>query len=110
MEKCIFCKIIDRDLPSDIVYEDEKIMSFKDINQKAPFHILILPKKHIESVNHLKKEDAGLIGYLFLAAKKIAKEKHLKGYKLVLNVGKKGGQLIDHIHLHFLAGENVKMP
>ena len=107
---CIFCKIIDKNIPSDIVYEDERVMSFKDISPKAPFHILILPKKHIESVNHLKKNDIDLIGYLFLTAKKIAEQKHFAGYKLVINVGRKGGQLIDHMHLHFLAGEDIKMP
>ena len=107
---CIFCKIIDKNMPSDIVYEDDRVMGFKDINPKAPFFILVLPKKHIESVNHLEKKDIDLMGYLFLTAKKIAEQKHLEGYKLVINVGRKGGQLIDHMHLHFLAGKDIKMP
>lgn len=107
---CLFCKIINKELPSDIVYENEKVISFKDINPKAPVHLLILPKKHIPSVNHLEEVDKGLIGDLFLAAKDTAKDKNLNGYKLVVNIGREGGQLIDHLHLHLLSGKPIKMP
>lgn len=91
-------------MPSDIVYEDEKVISFKDIHPKAPIHFLILPKKHIPSVDHLEEADKELVGNLFLTAKAIAKNRNINGYKLVINVGKEGGQLIDHLHLHLLGG------
>lgn len=92
-------------MSSEIIYEDKKIIAFKDIKPKAPVHILIIPKKHIPSVNHLEETDKELIGELFLIAQKIAKEKELKGYRLMINVGRAGGQIIDHLHLHLLSGE-----
>ncbi len=103
---CLFCQIINKEIPADIMYEDEKFVVFKDIKPKAPIHLLIVPKKHILSVQHLEIEDKELIGELFLLAKKIAQEKGIagKGYKLVFCVGKGGGQTIEHIHLHLLAG------
>lgn len=109
---CLFCKIINKEVSSEIVYEDDKFISFKDINPKAPIHFLIVPKKHIPSIDHLEIEDKELIGGLFLTAKKIAREQGAskKGYKLVFNVGKGGGQLIDHIHLHLLSGKPVQLP
>lgn len=112
MPECLFCKIIKKKVPAEIIYEDEDIIAFKDIHPKAPFHFLIVPKRHISSVAALKKEDAELAGRLILAAKKIAQEQGLaeKGYKLVFNVGRGGGQLIDHIHLHFLSGKLREMP
>lgn len=110
MEDCLFCKIIKKEIPAEIVCENEEVIAFKDIKPKASLHILILPKKHIESVNHLGVEDKYLMGDLFLAAKKIAKEKNLEGYKLAVNVGRKGGQLIDHLHLHLLGGEIKDIP
>jgi histidine triad (HIT) family protein len=103
---CIFCKILNKELPADIIYEDEKILAFKDIHPKAPIHILIIPKDHIISVDHLKEENKELIGELILAAKKIAEMKGLStGYKLTINVGKDGGQEVDHLHLHLLGGK-----
>ncbi|MBZ9577489.1 histidine triad nucleotide-binding protein [Patescibacteria group bacterium] len=107
---CIFCKIANKEIPKDFVYEDEKIMAFEDINPKAPVHLLIIPKKHIPSVDHLGVEDKTLMGEIILTAKKIAKEKDLKGYKLIINVGRSAGQLIDHLHLHLLAGRPMRMP
>lgn len=107
---CIFCKIIKRGIPSDIVFETDKVIAFKDIRPKAEVHILIVPKRHIISVNHLKKGDKVLIGELILASQKIAKEKKLKGYKLIFNVGREGGQLIPHLHLHLLSGKLVEFP
>jgi len=103
---CIFCRIINREMPADIVYEDDKTIAFKDIHPKAPIHILIVPKKHIETVNHLAEEDKELIGELFLAAQKVADKAGIKdkGYKLSFNVGRGAGQLVDHIHLHMLGG------
>ncbi len=103
---CIFCKIIKGDIPSEIIYEDKGFIVFKDIKPKAPIHILIVPKRHIISVNHLTKRHKDLVGELFLLAKKVAKIVKLdkKGYKLVFNVGRGGGQMIDHLHLHLLGG------
>jgi len=102
---CIFCKIINKEKPSDFVYEDDNFIVLKDINPKAPVHLLIIPKKHIDSVNHFKEEDKELIGEMILCAKKIAKKKGLTGYKLLINVGRKAGQVIDHVHIHLLASE-----
>jgi len=105
MEDCIFCKIAKGEIPSSKVFENDELIAFNDINPKAKTHILIVPKKHIESVKHLEATDKELIGELFLVAKKIAEEKNLSGYKLVINVGREGGQLVDHLHLHLLSGD-----
>ncbi len=103
---CLFCKIAQETVPASIIYKDDEFVVFKDINPKAPIHILIIPRKHIVSINHLEAEDESLIGKMFLTAKKIAKKLEIdeKGYKLVFNVGRGGGQIIDHLHLHLLAG------
>ncbi len=106
---CIFCKIIDKETSSDVVYENDEIIVIKDANPKTPVHLLIIPKKHISSVNHIEAEDKALMGDLILTAKKIAKEKNLKGYKLLINVGREGGQIIDHIHLHLLSGRPTEI-
>lgn len=101
---CIFCKIINKELPGNFVYEDATLVAFKDIHPKAPTHILIVPKKHIHSIIEVKAEDRELLGDLLLAAQKIARDLKLdnSGYKLLFNVGRGGGQLIDHLHLHLL--------
>jgi len=109
MPSCLFCKIVNKELPSEIVYESKNFLAFKDINPKADFHILIVPKKHIESANHLSLQDKDLLLEMFLIAKKISQQNQFKGYKLAINVGRKGGQLIDHFHLHFLAGKIKEM-
>lgn len=103
MDECLFCRIAKKEIPSEMVYEDENFVAFKDIRPKAPFHILIVPRKHIHSVDHLEVSDRELMGDLILVAKKISKEKKLQGYKLQINVGKEGGQEIDHLHLHLLS-------
>jgi len=100
---CLFCKIIKKELPSEIVYEDDNILAFKDINPRAPVHFLIVPKKHIPSVDHVEFQDKELMGDLILAAQKIAKEKKLRGYRLQINVGRSAGQIVDHLHLHLLS-------
>ncbi|HHE76412.1 MAG TPA: histidine triad nucleotide-binding protein [Candidatus Parcubacteria bacterium] len=105
MENCIFCKIINKEASADFVYEDERIVVIKDIHPQAPVHLLIIPKKHIVSIAHLKDEDKELIAEMIIVAKKVAEEKKLKGYKLIFNVGREGGQIVDHIHLHLLAGK-----
>ncbi len=101
---CLFCKIANKKTPAEIVYENDKVVAFKDIHPRAPIHLLIVPKKHITSVDHLELQDKELVGELILAAQKIAKEKKLNGYKLIINVGRPAGQVIDHLHLHLLAG------
>lgn len=100
---CIFCKIINGEIPSVKVFEDDKIVAFNDINPKAKIHVLIVPKKHIESVKHLEEYDKELMGEIILAAQKIAKDKNLDGYKLIINVGREGGQLVDHLHWHLVS-------
>jgi histidine triad (HIT) family protein len=102
---CIFCKIAKGEIPSAKVFEDDQLLAFNDINPKARVHILIVPKKHIESIKHIERIHKELIGEMFLVAQKIAKEKDLAGYKLVFNVGREGGQLVDHLHLHLLSGD-----
>ena len=106
---CLFCKIAKGEVPSDIVYEDDKIIAFKDIHPKAPVHILILPKKHIPSVNQLEPEDKELVGESILVAQKIAKEQGVakSGYRLSFNIGKDAGQTIEHLHLHLMGGEKL---
>ena len=100
---CIFCKIAKGEIPSTKVFENENVFAFLDINPKAKIHILIIPKKHIESIKHLEKNDAELVGELILTAQKIAKEKNMQGYKLIFNVGREGGQMVDHLHLHLVS-------
>jgi histidine triad (HIT) family protein len=111
MKECIFCKIVKKEVPTEeILYENEKVVAFKDINPRAPIHLLIVPKKHIDSVKTLEDSDRELVGELIMVAKKIAKEKGIEGYKLVFNVGREGGQIIEHLHLHFLAGKPITLP
>jgi len=109
MKDCIFCKIVDKEVPADILYEDNNVIVFKDIKPKAPLHILIVPKKHIPSINHLELEDKELIGEMFLAAKKMAKKQGVAktGYRLVFDTGKNAGQTVDHLHLHLLGGKKL---
>ncbi len=109
MEDCIFCKIIRREIPSDIVYEDEEIIAFKDINPAAPIHILVIPKKHIVSLVEINKEDEALIGRIYAVINKIAEGQGVKekGYRVIVNCGKDGGQEVGHLHFHLLAGKKL---
>jgi len=106
---CIFCKIINGEIPSEKVFENDKLVAFKDMNPNARVHILVVPKKHIESIRHLEEIDKELVGELFLATQKIADDNNLKGYKLVVNVGREGGQKIDHLHVHLLSPDASKI-
>lgn len=108
MTDCIFCKIAKKEIPAEVVLEKERVMAFTDIRPKAPFHALIIPKEHIASVMDLDSSRPGLPGELVITAKEIAKLKNLEGYKLIFNVGRKGGQIVDHVHLHLLGGWNDK--
>ena len=111
MSKCIFCQIAGGEVPSDIVYKDSEIVAFSDMNPEAPVHILIVPKKHIESLNTAEPEDAALMGRMLLTGARLAQENKLdKGYRLVLNVGREAGQSIDHLHFHLLGGRYLAWP
>lgn len=107
---CIFCKISKGEIPSTKVLETDRVFAFLDISPKAKTHILIVPKKHIESVKTLQAQDQGLVAEMIFAAKEIAEKKGLPGYKLVFNVGRDGGQIVDHLHLHLLSGDVSDLP
>lgn len=106
MEDCLFCKIIKGEIPSIKVYEYEDILAFNDINPAAPIHILVIPKKHIESLAHMQKEDEAIVGKIYGVINKIAEEKGFKenGYRVIVNCGKDAGQEVMHLHFHVLAG------
>lgn len=101
-EECIFCKIIDKKIPSEIVYEDEKCVAFKDINPKARVHLLLCPRKHIPTIADLEEGDEKLIGHLVKIAKELAAKNNCKGYQLLFNVGREAGQIVFHVHLHLM--------
>jgi len=109
---CLFCKIIAGEIPSEVVYEDEQVTAFRDINPVAPTHILIIPNKHIASINELTPGDESLVGHLFAAAKDLAKQEGIaeSGYRLIINVGPHGGQEIYHLHLHLIGGQKMRYP
>ena len=108
MKDCLFCKIAQKEVSSDIVYEDDKFVVFRDINPQAALHLLIVPRKHIHSIDHVEPEDKELMGDLILTAQKVARQHSLAGYKLHFNVGKEGGQVVDHLHLHLLANLHLR--
>ena len=106
----VFTKIINKELPADIVYEDELCLAFKDINPQAPIHILLIPKKEIPSSQEIQKEDQALMGYLMLKIPEIAKQLNLSSYRLVVNTGSDAGQTVFHIHIHILGGRKLDWP
>jgi len=109
MSDDLFLKIIEREIPADIVYETDDVLAFRDISPKAPTHILIIPKTHIRTANDIQSEHAELIGKLFLAATELAKREGVAedGYRLVMNCNSDGGQEVFHIHLHLLGGRKM---
>lgn len=109
---CLFCKIINGDIPSSKVYEDELVYAFRDIEPQAPVHILIVPKEHISSANELTVENASVVGHIFAVAAKIAKEEGIAegGYRIVNNCGEDGGQTVQHLHFHMLGGRSLQWP
>lgn len=110
MENCLFCKIIKEEIPTDKIYEDDEILAFKDINPKAPVHILVIPKKHIACAKDITKEDEDLIGRMFTVINKIAKEYKLdNGYRIINNCGEDGGQEVMHLHFHLLGGKKLSI-
>ena len=108
----IFTKIINREIPSDIVFENDKVIAFKDINPQAPVHILVVPKKEIATINDIKEEDKELIGEVYLAIGKIAAQLGIaeEGYRVIANCNEYGGQEVFHIHFHLLGGEKLGPP
>jgi len=112
MSNCIFCKIGKGEIESEVVWEKDDIVAFRDVNPQAPTHILIIPKKHIPMVSKIQKEDQALVGKMILTAKEVAEREGLdeKGYRLVLNNGEFGGQAVYHIHLHLLGGRHMEWP
>ena len=111
---CIFCKIVKKEIPAEIIYKDDLVVAFGDVRPIAPVHILIIPKIHIESITDLKEKHETLAGRMIIAAKKIAENQGIakNGYKLLFRVGKHGGQEVPHIHLHLIGGaplsENIR--
>ncbi len=109
MEDCIFCKIINREIPSDIVYEDDEVIAFKDIRPVTPVHILVIPKKHISSLVELTEEDEAVIGKIYTVINKVVKDVGIleKGFRVIVNCGDDGGQEVKHIHFHVLGGRKL---
>ena len=106
---CIFCKIINKEIPSKIVYEDEEVLAFEDIAPQAPVHIVVIPKKHIAKITEIEKEDEALIGKIYSVINKIAREKQIaeEGFRVIINCGENGGQEVKHIHFHLLGGKKL---
>ena len=111
-DDCLFCKIIDRKVPASIVYENERILAFTDINPQAPTHILVIPKRHIATLNDLRPEDDAIAGELIRRAAQIASERGISadGFRTVFNTGPAAGQTVSHIHLHVLGGRGMTWP
>ena len=109
MEDCLFCKIVKGEIPSTVVYEDDEILAFNDIEPIAPIHILVVPKKHITSLAHMEDGDEEIVGKIYKVINKIAEEKNFKedGYRVVVNCGENGGQEVMHLHFHVLAGKKL---
>lgn len=106
MKDCIFCQIVNGKTDTDLIYENDKVVAFKDVNPQAPVHILIVSRKHIPSVKELQEEDRDIVTDMIWAAKEIAERKELTGYRLKIHVGRSAGQEIDHLHLHLLSNNN----
>ena len=113
MTSCVFCKIAQGDIPAQIIYEDESVIAFKDLSPKAPVHVLIVPKKHVQSVAHFQPEDKELAAHIFVdVVPKLAAQLKLTdaGFRLVMNTGSDGGQSVPHLHVHLLGGRKMTWP
>ena len=106
---CIFCNIVDGKIPSDVIFQDEKVIAFRDINPQSPMHMLVIPKKHFTSLVDITQEEIPLIGHMVVVANQLARDKGISetGYRLVINIGKQGGQLVPHLHLHIMGGRQL---
>jgi histidine triad (HIT) family protein len=108
---CLFCKIVEQQIPSTPVYQDDQVYAFADISPRAPVHILIVPREHIASLHEASKDHSALLGHLLWVAAEIARQKGLtKGHRVVVNTGGEGGQTVDHLHLHLLGGRQLTWP
>lgn len=106
---CIFCKIVAKEVPSEIIYEDEKVLVFKDLEPKAPVHVLVIPKTHISSVMEIHEENSEIISHIFKVIKKLSSKLDLQnGFRVINNCGKYGGQTVNHIHFHVLGGQQLE--
>jgi len=106
---CIFCQIVAGKVPSNILYQDEEVIAFRDVNPQSPTHLLIIPRRHILSLAHLSKAELSLIGHMVDVANQLAKKEGIaeKGYRLAINCGEQGGQLVPHLHMHLLGGRKL---
>jgi histidine triad (HIT) family protein len=110
-EKTIFKRIIDGEIPADIVYQDEQCLAFRDIHPQAPTHVLVIPKREIAGLGHITEEDSSLLGHLLTVSSQLAKDLGLQaGYRVVINNGPTAGQTVDHLHLHILGGRPMNWP
>lgn len=111
MTDCLFCNIANKTQASDIIFEDSELVAFRDINPKAPIHILIVPKRHIESLSSMTMDDSPLLGRLLYRSKLLAEQEGIEksGFKIVINTGRHGGQVIDHLHMHLLGGAPLRL-
>lgn len=111
MTNCLFCNIINGEIPSTLIYEDEKVIAFEDINPQAPVHYLVIPREHIQSMAHIDESNKELLGHILSVASKIAKNQGLdSGYRIINNCGEDGGQTVDHIHFHILGKRKMLWP
>ena len=112
MEDCLFCKIANKELESQYVYEDEKVIAFKDVDPQAPVHVLIIPKKHYTSILNVPDDEMNIIAHIYKVAKKIVKDMGVakKGFRLINNCGEEGGQSVSHLHFHLLGGRLLGWP
>lgn len=109
---CLFCRIISQEIPSDIIYEDEKVLAFRDINPQAPVHVLVIPKKHIPTIADLEDRDGELMGYIHLVIRDLAEKEGIaeKGYRVVVNCRESAAQSVFHVHFHLLGGRSLGWP
>ena len=109
MNDCLFCKIIKKEIPATIVYEDEEILAFRDINPVAPVHVLVIPKKHISSLTNLEEQDEVIVGKIYGVINKIAKQENIfeSGFRVIVNCGEDGGQEVQHLHFHLIGGKKL---
>jgi histidine triad (HIT) family protein len=109
---CLFCKIANKDIPTDFVFESDHAVAFRDINPQAPTHVLIIPRKHVATINDLQADEAEIVGHLFLAAQRIAADEGIAdaGYRVAMNCNEAAGQTVFHLHLHLLGGRQLDWP
>ena len=112
MSDCLFCKILDGEIPCDKVFENDEVIAFRDVNPQAPTHILVIPRKHISTVNDLTVDDKNIVAEMILSAQMVAKQEGIEdsGYRLVMNCNEGAGQTVFHIHLHILGGRGMNWP